>query len=151
MIWARKQLPLQLQSFRVFCILTGPCVPGKCWIISWGLWRRNHIQDTNLLHENLCRICVLSRTNSPHDFLNYCLISSMSKSPITDQSRKKSLKFTWTNISESPIISRIRLPHLGQLTNLPVISSPEFLKVSPAQIQDISTSEHKGRRNNYRP
>jgi hypothetical protein len=67
----------------------------------------------------------------------------MSKSPITDRPREESLKFTWTKIFKSVIISRIRLPHLGPLTDLPVISSPEFLKVSTAQLEYISTSEHR--------
>ena len=54
---------------QVFCIPAGLCVPGKGWIISWILWRRNHIKDTNLLRQNLCRTCVFSRSTSRDDSL----------------------------------------------------------------------------------
>jgi len=74
-----------------------------------------------LLHENRCRPCDLSRSTARDDSLNHCPIGPLSTSPLNIQTNENCVKFSRTNISKSPIISRTHLPFFWSLTRLPHI------------------------------
>jgi hypothetical protein len=122
----------------------------ECLIISWSLWRKTHFQDTNLLHENRCRPCVLSRSTARDESLNHCPIDLLSTSPLTNRTHEICVRFTWTNISKSPIIARTHLPFFWLLTRLPHISSPNSQWFSSVRDCIFHISDHKWRGNNYR-
>ena len=113
----------------------------ESWNISWSLWRKNHYQDTNLLHENPWRPCILSRSTARKDSLNHCPIDLLSTSPLTNRTHENCVRFTWTNISNSPIIARTHLRFFWLPTRLPHISSPNSQWLSSVRYINYQTTK----------
>ena len=105
--------------------------------------KENHFQDTNLLHENTWRPCILSRITAREDSLNHCPFDLLSNSPLTNRTHENCVRFTWTNISKSPIIARTHLPFFWLLTRLPHISSPNSQWFSSVREGIFHISDHK--------